>query len=247
MLWEEVARIDELPEGGRLSVYVDDTPAIMFRMEGHYYCIEDQCTHDGQPLSDGPIDGYAIVCPRHGAKFDIRNGAPLCMPATEGVRVFEVRVQDNMLQARPADGTQVVSPAAPESTAKPTAENTIRSALTVESTEVKATETTSTEDAPLTGEAKLINALKTVIDPELMINIVDLGLVYEVKQVGRKVNVEMTLTSPACPAGPQIIQGAKLSLEKLADVDEADIRLTMTPPWTPERMTDDARDQLGIF
>ncbi|WP_373653849.1 metal-sulfur cluster assembly factor [Schlesneria sp. DSM 10557] len=80
-----------------------------------------------------------------------------------------------------------------------------------------------------------------------MINIVDLGLVYSINHTERKVLVEMTLTSPACPAGPQIISQAKMSLEKLSGVDQAEIKLTMTPPWTPDRMTDDARDQLGIF
>ena len=96
-------------------------------------------------------------------------------------------------------------------------------------------------------DAALINALREVIDPELMINIVDLGLVYSINHTDRKVLVEMTLTSPACPAGPQIISQAKMSLEKISGVDLAEIKLTMSPPWTPDRMTDDARDQLGIF
>ena len=99
----------------------------------------------------------------------------------------------------------------------------------------------------MADEVKLIDALKQVVDPELMINIVDLGLVYDVSQQDGNVNVEMTLTSPACPAGPQIMQQAKMALEKLKDVDTANIKLVMSPPWTPERMTDDARDQLGIF
>ena len=99
----------------------------------------------------------------------------------------------------------------------------------------------------MADEIQLIEALKQVIDPELMINIVDLGLIYEVSQEESTVNVEMTLTSPACPAGPQIIQQSKMALEQLEDVDEAKIKLVMTPPWSPERMTDDARDQLGIF
>jgi metal-sulfur cluster biosynthetic enzyme len=94
---------------------------------------------------------------------------------------------------------------------------------------------------------QLIDALKQVVDPELMINIVDLGLVYDIAQQDGSVNVEMTLTSPACPAGPQIIQQAKMALEQLEDVETANIKLVMSPPWTPERMTDDARDQLGIF
>lgn len=94
---------------------------------------------------------------------------------------------------------------------------------------------------------QVVEALKQVIDPELMINIVDLGLIYEVELDGEAVNVDMTLTSPACPAGPQIMQQAKMALEQLETVAEAKIRLVMSPPWSPERMTDDARDQLGIF
>lgn len=99
----------------------------------------------------------------------------------------------------------------------------------------------------MADEAALLDALKTVIDPELFVNIVDLGLVYELSQEDGKVTVEMTLTSPACPAGPQIISQAKAALENFDEVEEAEIQLTMSPPWTPERMTDDARDQLGIF
>lgn len=102
------------------------------------------------------------------------------------------------------------------------------------------------DSAPV-DDAALIDALREVVDPELMINIVDLGLVYSINHTDRKVVVEMTLTSPACPAGPQIISQAKMSLEKLSGVDLAEIKLTMSPPWTPDRMTDDARDQLGIF
>lgn len=99
----------------------------------------------------------------------------------------------------------------------------------------------------MADDVALLEALKQVIDPELMVNIVDLGLVYDVEQEGSKVNVNMTLTSPACPVGPQIVQQAKMALEQLDDVEEAEIKLVMSPPWTPERMTDDARDQLGIF
>lgn len=97
-------------------------------------------------------------------------------------------------------------------------------------------------------DAQLLDTLKQVIDPELMINIVDLGLVYSVNADEEgKVFVEMTLTSPACPAGPQIINQSKMALEQLEGVNEASITLVMSPPWSPERMTDDARDQLGIF
>lgn len=99
----------------------------------------------------------------------------------------------------------------------------------------------------MADDETLLDALREVLDPELMINIVDLGLIYEVSQVDAKVSVDMTLTTPACPVGPQLVQQAKMSLEALDDVDEAEIRLVMTPPWSPERMTEEARDQLGIF
>ena len=84
------------------------------------------------------------------------------------------------------------------------------------------------------------------IDPELMINIVDLGLIYDVSQEAGLVKVDMTLTSPSCPAGPQIIQQSKMALERLAGVQQANIKLVMTPPWTPDRMTDEARDMLAL-
>ncbi|MEN1679975.1 MAG: metal-sulfur cluster assembly factor [Planctomycetota bacterium] len=103
------------------------------------------------------------------------------------------------------------------------------------------------------AEDAVREALKEVIDPELFVNIVDLGLIYEVT-VGEaddsgdaKVAVDMTMTSPACPAGPQLLSQSKEAVEKMEGVSEADIKLVMQPPWSPDRMTDDARDQLGIF
>ena len=103
------------------------------------------------------------------------------------------------------------------------------------------------------SEDKVRESLKQVIDPELYVNIVDLGLVYvvdvgEAKEDGRHdVAVEMTMTSPMCPAGPQLVAGAKGAVEGLEEVDQAEIKVVMEPPWTPDCMTDDARDQLGIF
>ena len=95
-------------------------------------------------------------------------------------------------------------------------------------------------------------ALKQVIDPELFVNIVDLGLIYEIKidenDAGNSnVQVEMTMTSPACPAGPQLLGQSKEFVSRLEEIGEVDVRLVMDPPWTPDRMTEDARDQLGIF
>lgn len=94
---------------------------------------------------------------------------------------------------------------------------------------------------------KLIEALRGVKDPELNVNVVDLGLIYAVQTKDQEVHVDMTLTSPACPAGPQMIREAVAALEKVEGVSKAHVKLVMTPPWTPDRMTDAARDELGIF
>ena len=93
----------------------------------------------------------------------------------------------------------------------------------------------------------VVDALRTVIDPELNVNIVDLGLIYTVQTREEEVDVEMTLTTPACPAGPEILRNAVTAIEKIDGVAKANVKLVMTPPWSPDRMTDDARDQLGIF
>lgn len=102
------------------------------------------------------------------------------------------------------------------------------------------------------NEDTVREALKQVVDPELFVNIVDLGLVYtvtvsEADEGKSNVSIEMTMTSPACPAGPQLIQNSKDAIGRIEGVGAVEVKLVMTPPWTPDRMTDDARDQLGIF
>lgn len=101
-------------------------------------------------------------------------------------------------------------------------------------------------------EDKVREELKRVIDPELFVNIVDLGLIYVVdiqpRDDGKQnVNVEMTLTSPMCPAGPQLVANSRQVIEELEGVGDIDIKVVMDPPWGPDKMTEDARDQLGIF
>ena len=89
-------------------------------------------------------------------------------------------------------------------------------------------------------------ALKQVEDPEIGLNIVDLGLVYDVEVEGSTVNVKMTLTSPGCPVGPQLLGGAKLVLQELDDVDEANIELVWEPYWSPDRINPEYREILGF-
>lgn len=106
---------------------------------------------------------------------------------------------------------------------------------------------------PLT-EDHVREELKKVIDPELFVNIVDLGLIYVVdlkpledEEDKYDVAIEMTMTSPMCPAGPQLVANSRSVVEPLEEVNEVEIKVVMDPPWTPDRMTDDAKDQLGIF
>jgi len=89
--------------------------------------------------------------------------------------------------------------------------------------------------------------LHQLLDPDLIVNIIDLGLVYSINHTDRQVVILMTLTSPACPIGPQIISEARRSMERLDGVDAAEIKLTMDPAWSPDRMTDEARDEWGMF
>ena len=103
-------------------------------------------------------------------------------------------------------------------------------------------------------EDRVREMLKEVKDPELFVNIVDLGLIYGVTLSpaadvpGKQhVSIDMTMTSPACPAGPQLIADTKRAVGASPDVSAVEVRIVMDPPWTPDRMTEAARDQLGIF
>ncbi len=242
--FERVAAVTEIPPNGRKSIIVDDVPALLVRIGNDFFAIEDVCSHDGQPLTDGPVADGAITCPRHGAKFDLNTGKPLCMPATRPIPKFAVQIRDGEVFVGPA-GAEL--PAAPVAAASTAATIVVASDIPVVSAVSSSGDHVPTPEPGADDDIRLIEALKQVIDPELMVNIVDLGLVYSVNRDDRKIYVEMTLTSPACPAGPQIVQQSKMALERLRDVDEAEIKLVMSPPWTPDRMTDEAKDMLGIF
>ncbi len=148
------------------------------------------------------------------------------------------------------------------------------------------------------SESQILEELHKVVDPELFVNIVDLGLVYRIDilpmetghQTGQpsasaeidpipqssdadinsasglageasqlseaapsetqtkyRVKIEMTMTSPMCPAGPQLIASCKHVVGQLPEVGDVEVKIVLDPPWTPDRMTEAARDQLGIF
>ncbi len=91
--------------------------------------------------------------------------------------------------------------------------------------------------------------LKQVLDPEVHVSIVDLGLVYDIQiQEEKKVHIKMTLTSPMCPAGPEIMSHAHMAAKTTPGVEEVKIDLVWSPPWDPRKMaTEDGKAQLGIW
>ena len=92
----------------------------------------------------------------------------------------------------------------------------------------------------------VIDILKNVYDPEIGVNVVDLGLVYDVDVDGDQVNVKMTLTAPGCQMHDAISRTAEMAIETLDGVKEAHVDMIWDPPWTPERLTDEGRRLLGL-
>jgi metal-sulfur cluster biosynthetic enzyme len=101
-------------------------------------------------------------------------------------------------------------------------------------------------DAGPLSEDQVRLALRRVKDPEIGLNIVDLGLIYTVALDGADVNVDMSLTSPGCPAGPQILHEAEEEVRSLAGVGAVNINLVWSPPWTPERIEPRVRAYMGF-
>jgi len=90
-----VCKIADVPDPGRVVFEVDEHFIVLIKMEGEFYALDDACTHDGGPLSDGILEGTQIVCLRHGARFDIRTGQALSMPAVRAAAAHDVLVQGN--------------------------------------------------------------------------------------------------------------------------------------------------------
>ena len=94
----KVATVDEVPLNGSKLVEVDGIRIALFNLNGDYYAIEDVCTHDGGPLVEGEIvNEHEVRCPRHGARFDIRTGAALSMPAFAATVTYDVYIQEQDL------------------------------------------------------------------------------------------------------------------------------------------------------
>jgi metal-sulfur cluster biosynthetic enzyme len=101
--------------------------------------------------------------------------------------------------------------------------------------------------APAGLEGQVMDALRHVDDPELGINIVDLGLVYDVRIEGDTVHVVYTLTTMGCPIGPLIETQIRQVIEPIEGIDQVDAEMTLSPPWTPDKMSEEAKAALGMF
>jgi len=95
-------------------------------------------------------------------------------------------------------------------------------------------------------EADVRKALRTVKDPEMHLDLVVLGLIYDIQVDGAKVDVTMSLTSPACPVAGEIVNQAREAVERMDGVEEANVELTFSPPWTPDRIPSTIRAALGM-
>jgi len=96
-------------------------------------------------------------------------------------------------------------------------------------------------------EEQVREALKEVYDPEIGINVLDLGLVYGIEVEGQTVHIDMTLTSPGCPIGPQIMRDVQRRVGAVEGVEKVDVQWVWSPMWSPDMMSEEAKDELGYY
>lgn len=290
----KIAALESLAGDGKWMFEIADRLVVLFRVEGQFFCLDDVCTHDGGPLGEGRLEGHLIACPRHGAKFDVRNGQACTMPATEATISHDVKVDGAFVwvRLRGGDGADATNDVADSRGVVPASAECCdaHGGAAVHSANVVTWNTAAVGTGAFAAGAgsaaagSLVSGavacggnsgdtaagntaigptvalcedlvreeLKRVIDPELFVNIVDLGLVYNIDLApgevgGSKVKIDMTMTSPMCPAGPQLIAQCKQFVGQMSGVDSVEVKIVMDPPWTPAKMSDSARDQLGIF
>lgn len=98
------------------------------------------------------------------------------------------------------------------------------------------------------NEQKIIDALKTVFDPDIPVNVYDLGLIYGIEIADNNlVNITMTLTNPNCPVADDLLKQVREAVQRLEEVEKVDVRLVFDPPWTKDNMSDAAMLELGLF
>lgn len=94
----EIAPVSELPNGERLFLEIEDRAIVIFNIADQLFAIGDICSHDDGPLGDGDLEGFNIVCPRHGAEFDVKTGKAVQMPAVVDIPAYPIKITDGMIQ-----------------------------------------------------------------------------------------------------------------------------------------------------
>ena len=231
-----VAKVGEIREGGVKVARLGDQDIAIFHLDGGYYAIDDICTHDGGEMASGVLEGTVVECPRHGARFDVRTGAVLSLPAVAPVATYDVRLKDGDIQvawgavdapgpvnphtgrALPRDSDAIPTPAAPPAASAVGAP------------------AAGASGAPSQQELAIRSALETVMDPEINLSVIDLGLIREVDVQPSRTHIRMMLTTPFCPYAPQMIADVKAATQSVVPQDcEVEI---MPDPWSPELMPD---------
>jgi nitrite reductase/ring-hydroxylating ferredoxin subunit/metal-sulfur cluster biosynthetic enzyme len=234
--WVRAASAGEIPPGGFKEVRLDDRTIAIFHLEDGYYAIEDVCTHDGGPLAEGILEGNVIECPRHGARFDVKTGAVLSLPAVTPVPTFEVRVSGDEVQVKWADAAP-----APASRVEPAAQRTAAPAASPPSPAPPAAAPATAPPpaataAPSQQEMAVRSALETVMDPEIGLSVIDLGLIRTVDIQPDKTRIDMLLTTPFCPYAPQMIADVQQAVRSVLP-QECVVEI-LPDAWSPDMMPD---------
>lgn len=100
-----IANVNELDDEGRLLLEIDGQPIVVFRITDKYFAIADVCSHDDGPLAEGDVEGHEVICPRHGAHFDLETGKALTLPAVVDIPSYPVRIEgEEILVGVPVEG-----------------------------------------------------------------------------------------------------------------------------------------------
>lgn len=97
-IFHQIGKIEDIPEGERVYFEIDGQAIVLFSLKGEFLAIDDTCSHDNGPIGDGEIEGDEIICPRHGARFDLRTGKVRSLPAVTDIAVFPVRIIDGYVE-----------------------------------------------------------------------------------------------------------------------------------------------------
>ena len=95
-----ICKTSDIPDPGKAVFEVEDRFVVVFHLDGAFYALDDCCTHDGGPLGEGEIEGFQIICPRHGARFDIHTGQVMAMPAVTPTPAHDVKVEGDDVWVR---------------------------------------------------------------------------------------------------------------------------------------------------